>query len=482
MSLKGLPLFDQLGTTGEPPEEKPSEKPGASKKSAARARTAEQQDQNAAPEEVASPREPAPEPQRPLSVTELTARIRGTLEPAFNDVWVRGEISNFRPAASGHVYFSLKDEGANVSAAVFGWGRRGARNGFGNGGPSTAARGSARASFGQFELKDGMEVLCRGKISVYPPRGSYQLIVEHIEPLGAGALQVAFEQLKAKLAGEGLFDRERKRPLPAFPTSVAVVTSPSGAAIRDMLNVLGRRAPNIRVTVIPAIVQGADAPAQIIRGLELANRHRLGDVVVLARGGGSIEDLWCFNDEELARAISRSELPVVSAVGHEIDFTISDFVADLRAPTPSAAAEIVSANWVDVLRRIHDGQERLLAAMRRGLQNRKVLLQHVCARLVSPKDRLREQAQRCDELAMRMENSMRNVLERRHAVLGQCTGKLDALSPLRVLERGYSIVFEAADGAESGAGKRVVRRAADLSAGQKIRIRFHDGERDAEAL
>jgi exodeoxyribonuclease VII large subunit len=387
-----------------------------------------------------------PEPPKHWTVTELTHQIRGILEPAFRQVWVQGELSNLRPAASGHVYFSLKDEGACISAAVFGWGK-------------------ARRSF---ELKDGLQVLCRGKLSVYPPRGTYQLVVDQIEPLGAGALQIAFEQLKNKLAAEGLFDPRRKRELPAFPRRIAVITSPSGAAIQDMLNILRRRAPHLQVLVIPAVVQGDAAPAQLIRGLEIANRHGLGDVVVLARGGGSIEDLWCFNDEALARAIAASKIPVISAVGHEIDFTISDFVSDLRAPTPSAAAEIVSGNWVDVSARLRDAQMRLGAAIARDLTMRRRLLEHVSARVVSPRDKLREQAQRCDDLFMRLERAMRSRLERRHAFMEQWMGKLDALSPLRVLERGYSIVRSDENS--------VIRSASQVQEGQKLRITFHDGE------
>ncbi len=393
-----------------------------------------------------TPKVAEPEPPKHWTVTELTQQIRGLLEPAFRQVWVQGELSNLRPAASGHVYFSLKDEGASVSAAVFGW-------------------GSKRRPF---ELKDGLQVLCRGKVSVYPPRGTYQLVVDQIEPLGAGALQVAFEQLKAKLAAEGLFDPRRKRPLPAFPRRIAVITSPSGAAIQDMLNILRRRAPHLHVLVIPALVQGDEAPKQLVRGLEIANRHQLGDILVLARGGGSMEDLWCFNDEGLARAIASSKIPVISAVGHEIDFTISDFVSDLRAPTPSAAAEIVSGNWVDVSARLRDAQMRLGSAIVRDLQMRRRLLEHVSARVVSPRDRLREQAQRCDDLFLRLERAMRTRLERKHAFVEQWMGKLDALSPLRVLERGYSIVRTDENG--------VIRSASQVQEGQRLRITFHDGE------
>ena len=390
-----------------------------------------------------------------LTVSELTTQIRGVVEPALGDVWVQGEVSNFRPAASGHIYFSLKDQNATISAAVFGWGARKRK----------------------FELKDGMQVLCHGRVTVYPPRGSYQITVDHVEPLGAGALQIAFEQLKAKLAGEGLFDAARKRRLPAFPMRIAVVTSPSGAAIQDMLNILTRRAPHVRVTIIPAVVQGDHAPEQIIRGLELANQHSLGDIVVLARGGGSIEDLWCFNDEKLARAIAASKLPVVSAVGHEIDFTISDFVADLRAPTPSAAAEIVTGHWVDSISKVREAQSRVLQAIQRDLNTRKTLLSHIAARVVSPKDRLREQAQRCDELSMRLERAFRVRLERRRSLLEQLMGKLDALSPLKVLERGYALVRED-QGGEPGP---ILRSAEQIHDGQQLQITFSDGTRKVRA-
>lgn len=393
------------------------------------------------------------------TVTELTHKIRGLIEPAFKEVWIQGEVSNLRPAASGHVYFSLKDNSSSISAAIFGWG---------------AKRGGAA----RFELEDGLEVLCRGKLSVYPPRGSYQLVVDQIEPLGAGALQVAFEQLKAKLAAEGLFAPERKRELPAFPRRIAVITSPTGAVIQDILNVLGRRAPQIQVLVVPALVQGSDAPRHLIRAVEAVNRHQLGDVLILARGGGSMEDLWCFNDEALVRAIVASQIPTISAVGHETDFTISDFVADLRAPTPSAAAEIISHHWVDVRGSVLEARSRLVAAITRDLNTKKQLLSHIAARVISPKDRLREQAQRLDDLLLRLERAMRTRLERRRATVEQWMGKLGALSPLKVLERGYSIV-RAEDPAAFGT---VIRSASDIQSGQKLRITFHDGDRQVQAV
>ena len=389
-----------------------------------------------------------------LTVTELTNRIRGVLEPAFLQVWVQGEVSNYRPTASGHAYFSLKDNQSTISAAIFGWGARKKK----------------------FELKDGLQILCRGKVSIYPPRGSYQLTVDMVEPLGAGALQLAFEQLKEKLEKEGLFDPKRKRPIPSFPRQVAVVTSPTGSVIRDILNVLKRRASHIKVVVIPALVQGEGAHIQIIRGLQLANTHKLGDLVILARGGGSLEDLWCFNEEALIREISQSEIPVISAVGHETDFTLSDFVSDLRAPTPSAAAEILSLKWVDAAGRVSDSKLRLYQLVKREITHLKKLLEQIAARLVSPKDRLREQMQKCDELFARLERSLRLKLDQIRLSLEKYAGKLDALSPLKVLERGYSIVRNPEDSFQ------VVRSVKQVQPGQKLEIKFADGDQPVQVL
>ncbi|MBI2712563.1 MAG: exodeoxyribonuclease VII large subunit [Bdellovibrio sp.] len=392
-------------------------------------------------------------PPRRFTVSELTARIRGVLEPSFGLVWVQGEISNYKPASSGHVYFSLKDGGANISAAVFGWGAR-------------------RRSF---DLKDGLQVACRGKITVYPPRGSYQLVIDHIEPLGAGALQAAFERLKAQLSAEGLFDSQRKRPLPRFPKRIAVITSPTGAVIQDILNILKRRAPQIQVLVVPTLVQGEGAADQILQGLETVNRHSLAELIVVARGGGSMEDLWSFNHEALVRAIASSKIPVISAVGHEVDFTLSDFAADLRAPTPSAAAEILSSQWVDVASRLKDAYHRLNLAHSRQVLYRKNLLTHIAARLVSPRDKLREQAQRNDELSHRLLKAIEALLVRRRAGLEQWAGKLDALSPLRVLERGYTLVRDPEQDSV------VVRSAKQVKPKQELEITFYDGKRMVRA-
>ncbi|RYZ71347.1 MAG: exodeoxyribonuclease VII large subunit [Proteobacteria bacterium] len=388
-----------------------------------------------------------------LTVSELTARIKGVMEPAFANVWVQGEVSNYRPSASGHLYFSLKDGTSTISIAFFG------------------AGGRKRLPF---DLKDGLQILCHGKVSLYGPRGTYQLVIDQIEPMGAGALQLAFEQMKERLGSEGLFDPARKRPIPPYPKRIAIITSPTGAAIQDMINVLKRRAPNLHVLVVPAVVQGPDAPPQLIRGLNAINQYGLADLIVLARGGGSIEDLWCFNDENLARAIAASKIPVISGVGHEIDFTIADFVADLRAPTPSAAAEILSHHWVDVRNQVRQNFQRIHQMLRRELDSKRALLRLLGGSLVSPRDRLREQMQRCDDLANRLEYAFKSCVERRKLALGRVVGKLEALSPLRVLERGYSIVTTTA-----GA---VVKSARDCVDHQEVRIKLHDGEIRARVL
>lgn len=353
------------------------------------------------------------------SVTELTNQIRGLLEPPLKQVIVQGEVTNFRPAASGHLYFSLKDESSVISSAFF-------------------TRGYSKRL--AFELQDGLEVVCHGKVTVYPPRGSYQLVVERIEPVGLGSLQLAFEQLKKKLLNEGLFEASRKKAIPLFPKRVVVLTSPTGAAIRDFLTVLKRRSPQIEVLVVPTLVQGDQAAAQICRAIEGVERFALGEVLVLTRGGGSLEDLWAFNDEQLARTLAACKLPTVSAIGHEVDFTISDFVADLRAPTPSAAAEMLSANWLRTSERIQELDQRLAQVMVREVSRWKQLLQQWAARLVSPKDQLRVQMQKLDELEMRMQRAMKVLLEHRSLRLQALGDRLDALSPLRILGRGFSIL------------------------------------------
>jgi exodeoxyribonuclease VII large subunit len=389
----------------------------------------------------------APSPEsRAMSVSEITTRIKRNLESEFIEVWIKGEISNLKPASSGHVYFSLKDNGASLSAAAFGWGRK----------KST------------FELKDGLEVLCRGNISVYPPRGNYQLLVDAIEPLGAGALQLAFDQLKQKLQADGLFDLKKKRPIPKYPKKIIVISSPQAAAVKDVLTVLKRRAPFVEVLLVPSLVQGESAAEKLIQAIKVANHYKLGEVILLTRGGGSIEDLWAFNHEELARTIAMSAIPVISAVGHEIDFTIADFVSDLRAPTPSAGAEILTEAWVELRERSRNLNERLLMSLKRELLLKRRTLETLAAKLKSPKDQLREKSQRVDELSMALERLTRLTLERRQVQLERLSGKLHALSPLNVLSRGYALV-RTPEG-------HVVRSANEVKKGQKLSLRFSDGE------
>lgn len=386
-----------------------------------------------------------------VSVSQLTASIKAVLEGGIGPVSVRGELSNCRPAASGHIYFVLKDAEATLSAALF--------------------RGAA-ARCKNVQLRDGVEVICHGRLSVYPPRGSYQIIVESMEPVGAGSLQAAFEALKKKLQAEGLFDPEKKRPIPSMPERVVVITSPTGAAIRDVLSVMKRRFSGVKVLLIPAVVQGEQAPKELIRALRTANEHELGDVILLTRGGGSLEDLWCFNNEELAREIRASQIPVVSAVGHEIDFTIADFVADLRAPTPSAAAELLTREFTALIDTVQEERQRLVRCMRQQLHSALLRLQAVSGKLRNPRDRINELRQRFDDWSERLQRSARHYLEGRSREVGAAVAALRALSPVGVLERGYSLVY-LPDG-------RLLRSATQAKTGARLAIRVADGTIGAE--
>lgn len=334
---------------------------------------------------------PAPA-RRTLTVTQLTDRIQGVLETELFDVWVEGEISNLKIAPSGHWYFSLKDDHAQVRAVVW----------------KTATR------LIKFKPKDGMNVLARGGVRVYAPRGEYQLSVEVIEPLGKGSLQQAFEELKEKLEKEGLFDPARKRPLPMLPRCVGIVTSPTGAVIQDILRVLSRRYANLGVLVYPARVQGPEASWEIVQGIRALNRVSGLDVLIVARGGGSLEDLFPFNDEMVARALATSRVPTISAVGHETDFTIADFVADLRAATPSAAAERVVQAKVEFSARIEGLGRRLTAALDLRLARVRARVAGLTSHRVfeAERGRLRSHAQRVDELANRAEAALRRRVER----------------------------------------------------------------------
>lgn len=434
-----------------------------------------------------------PARRKTLTVSELTDRIQGVLETDFVDVWVEGEVSNVKRAASGHIYFSLKDERAQIRAVVW--------------------RTDARLL--RFRPEDGMHVVARGGLRVYPPRGDYQISVQVLEPLGKGSLAQAFEQLKEKLEKEGLFDPARKRPLPVLPRRIGVVTSPTGAVVRDILRVLHRRYANLEVLVYPVRVQGDGAAAEIAQGLRALNRLGGLDVIVLARGGGSLEDLQAFNDEGVARAIVASRIPTLSAVGHETDFTIADFVADLRAPTPSAAAERVVQAKEDLRSRIAAAEKRLHAAVRHGLTRTQARVEAAGARRVfaAEQGRLRVRAQRVDEvmgrgeralgrrlersrdrahrlgerlemfrwdrqLAMRRERmdrlterlqgTFRGAVERRRAVLARLAGRLESLSPVAVLGRGYALVWDEAAGV-------LLRDAAETAVGRPLHIRLHRG-------
>jgi exodeoxyribonuclease VII large subunit len=354
-------------------------------------------------------------PERKLfTVAELSFAVKDLLEASFPDIWVTGEVSNFRAAASGHYYFTLKDATAQLRAVCF-------RN---------------QARYLKFKPQDGLSVIARGRLSVYEARGEYQLYVEYLEPAGVGALQFAFEQLKKKLAAEGLFDEARKKPLPVLPRAIGVVTSPTGAAVRDILRVIQRRFPNMNVFLYPATVQGGNAAAEIVEGIEYFNRHRIIDVMIVGRGGGSLEDLWPFNEEIVARAIAASKIPVISAVGHETDFTISDFVADLRAPTPSAAAELV-------VQRKEDFHAEVENRVRHMAQNMRLRISEARAELTELRmhrafqhlpSRLQERSQRIDEALADMERSVRTRLDTARRRLLELTAQLFRFEPRRLLE------------------------------------------------
>ncbi len=351
------------------------------------------------------------------TVTKLNQSARLLLEEGLGTIWVEGEISNFIRASSGHIYFSLKDEHAQVRCAYF-KGRRNQQNAW----------------------KQGMHVLACAKVSLYEPRGDYQLIVEYVEEAGLGALQKAFEVLKAKLQAEGLFASDHKKPLPAYPRCLGVITSPTGAAILDILHVLERRYPVLPVIIYPTLVQGNAAAEQIVKALALAHQHGQCDVLILARGGGSLEDLWPFNEEIVARAIFQSTLPIISGVGHEIDFTIADFVADLRAPTPSAAAELVSPDGEALLGYLEQMEIRLTHQVRHHINFKQHRLQSLTARLRHPRERLQYFAQKLDDQSHRLQQAWHKLITKRTHALSLLRQTLLTLSPVATLNRGYAIV------------------------------------------
>jgi exodeoxyribonuclease VII large subunit len=440
------------------------------------------------------------EPRRRIfTVSELNGRIRAILDDTFGDLWVSGEISGVRLAASGHYYFTLKDGESQVKCACF----------------------RMNARYLKFRPQEGVAVIARGRLDVYEARGEYQLLVEHLEPQGFGALQFAFEQMKKKLATEGLFDSARKRPLPKLPQRIGIVTSPAGAVIQDMLHILSRRFPGLHIRIYPALVQGEGSVEQVCRGLRYFSDSEWAEVVIVARGGGSLEDLWTFNEEAVARAIAACRVPVISAVGHETDVTIADFVADLRAPTPSAAAELVICTREQLLDSVAGSQRRLVQGIRYRLSvaARRLHQQAVDRATASLHRRIGRHLQRVDELERCCSDHMRRALrsgqdrwtvidarlrrmdlrlrfsearrrlETLHTGLcqsmnyrlasaqrrfGPPQAHLRQLSPLRVLERGYAIV-------QNEAGE-VVRSPAQAPQGSRIHTRLASGELDAQVL
>jgi exodeoxyribonuclease VII large subunit len=388
--------------------------------------------------------------ERVLSVSELTLKIKGLLESTFSAVWVAGEVCDLARPQSGHVYLTLKDAGAQLPGILW---------------RSTASRV-------RFELRDGLEVICRGHLDVYAPRGRYQLIVDRIEPKGIGALELALRQLHEKLAREGLFDAGRKRPLPRFARRVAVVTSPTGAAIRDFLEVLRRRWAGIDVLVVPVRVQGEGAAEEIAAAIRLVNRLRVpADCLAVIRGGGSLEDLWAFNEEVVVRAIVGSGVPVVTGIGHEIDVTLADLAADLRALTPSEAAERIAPSADEIVLGLGQYGRRMAGAIRSRLAAARGRWQAVAGHRVfrRPLDRLRDLAGRLDELEGRAARAARNRLGRGRDRLEAAAARLESLSPLAVLGRGYSITLREPDG-------HPIRDAAALEPSQVLRTRFARGQ------
>ncbi len=381
-----------------------------------------------------------------ISVSSLNHQVKSLLEGGLGQVTVEGELSNLARPPSGHIYFTLKDENAQVRCAMF--------------------RGFASKSPGNWQ--NGMQVQVRAKVSVYAPRGDYQLIVERMEESGVGALQQAFEALKKQLQKEGLFDDAHKKTLPEFPKAIGVVTSPTGAAVQDILHVIERRYPMVPVTIYPTLVQGENAAANIVKAIKLAHKHKQADVLIVARGGGSLEDLWPFNEEIVARAVYASTIPIVSGVGHETDFTICDFVADLRAPTPSAAAEIITPDGEGLLNYIEQQITKLARHMKHMLDAREKQVLYLRKRLPHPRQQLQLYAQRLDDLWLRNQQSMQSKVARSEQKFLQLTRTLEALSPLAILNRGYSISFD-----EQG---KAIRRVKQVKSGDTIRSKVADGE------
>ena len=387
---------------------------------------------------------------RIFTVSEITLRIKTQLESdrVLQNLWLEGEISNWKRSPAGHIYFTLKDEQAAIRCVLW-------------------RSGAQRVTY--LPAGDGEAVLVHGYVSVYEPQGLYQLYVDDLQPLGLGSLYARFEQLKARLAAEGLFERA-KRPLPRFPRRIGVVTSPTGAVLRDILNVLRRRYPLTEVIVSPTLVQGEEAPAQIVRALQAVGRVPEVDVIILARGGGSLEDLWAFNDEAVARAVAAAPVPVVCGVGHETDFTIADFAADVRAPTPSAAAELVAPDCAELHREVAAARQYLVGALGELIARRRRAVQTEARALrqMSPRARIDRQRQRVDDLVLVAGRTMSHRLSLQRERLHGLQLRLAALNPTATLARGYAIVHRRAD-------DRLVVRVTQVSAGDRLSVQVSDG-------
>ena len=388
-----------------------------------------------------------------LTVTELNQYIKDLIDinPPLSDVYIKGEISNFKAHSSGHFYFTLKDEGSALKSVMF--------------------RASAQRM--EFLPENGMKVIAHGRISAFVRDGAYQLYADSMEPDGVGALYIAFEQLKRKLEAEGLFAESRKKPLPKIPSVVGIVTSPTGAAVRDIINICKRRFPYAKLVLYPALVQGTDAPASVASGIEYFNRTNSADVLIVGRGGGSMEDLWAFNSEIVARAAAASHIPLISAVGHETDFTICDFVADRRAPTPSAAAEIAVPDTGELKQKFLNVISRERAVLERTLEGyRQRLLRSSTSRvLTSPIHTVEDRRMTVLSIARRMEPAIRRETEKRQAQLAAASGKLSALNPMAVLQRGFSATYSS-----SGA---LMKSVADIAVDDEIVVFLADGSADA---
>ncbi len=391
------------------------------------------------------------------TVTELTREIKNLLESRYPNIFLTGEISNFHAHSSGHFYFTLKDENSQITAVMF--------------------RGANRHL--KFNLEDGLEVLANGRVTVYEPRGNYQIVVEYLEPKGLGALQLAFEQLRRKLEEEGLFAPDRKKEIPFLPGTVGIITSPTGAAIRDLIHVLHRRNPYVNILLFPVNVQGESAAPEIARAIEIMNREGESDVLIVGRGGGSLEDLWAFNTEIVARAVFASRIPVVSAVGHETDFTICDYVADLRAPTPSAAAELVVPVVAELSATLQERVIQLGRRIRKSLEERRNQLKFWTSHLKHPKRRLEELSLHLDDLSTRLTLAVQRGMSERRTRIEHLAEKLQVLSPLSILSRGYSIVHFLTPQGKEG---KILKDATQGKPGNLLSIRLMKGTLQAKVL